>query len=75
MKRDVLVKHHQSEIRVLEKERSRLERELSLLQLKLTSGKLKNTSSKKTLRHDLARINTIIKAKSLVKSANINTKS
>lgn len=63
MKRDLLTKYHQMPLEELHKERFKLEQNIGEVKLKISLGKQKNTSLKKTLRHDLAQINTLISAK------------
>ncbi len=61
MKREQLIKHHNQSIQELTTEVNKLSQELVLRKLDLGSNKLKNVHVVKHLRHDIARLKTLIR--------------
>jgi ribosomal protein L29 len=65
MKQADLIKYHRSTLAVLESSRQNLAATLTQTQLELSTGKLKNVHLPLSLRHDLAKLNTLIHLKQM----------
>lgn len=68
MKRTNLIKHHEKTIIELKSDVMKLETELVEVKMKLALGQTKNVRQYKTIRHDIARLKSIISIKALAES-------
>ena len=71
MKRAQLVKHHQQSIAEIKGEIAKLEIGLIEARMKQKLGQLKNVRSYKMLRHDIARLKSIISIKELSEAVTV----
>jgi ribosomal protein L29 len=65
MKHTSLIKHHEQSIPELKTEINKIEKELIEVKMKQQLGQVKNVRAYKNLRHDIARLMSIISIKEL----------
>jgi len=65
MKRQDITKLHQLNIKELSSKRLEMEKQLNLVRLKIKTNQEKNVHLARSIRHDIARVNTIITQKQL----------
>jgi ribosomal protein L29 len=70
MKRQDLTKFHQLSVSEINTEITKLENQLIDISMKKSLAQLKNVRQPKTLRHDIARLKSIIRIKELTQTGN-----